>query len=145
MAYEAVRWRKGGPGGPQTTWKPELAATPQRRGTLRALRGFLLWSAYSPARITPPPPTPTVDHVLGIGRNRGLIEISAIAHEGEISTGPPKPVTGLLTLSPSCRLRRSPFCATKPGGAPRSVPDMKIIPSYELARLLSARLLCSIN
>ncbi len=45
-----------------------------------------------------PPPTPTVDHVLRIGRNRRPIKISAIAHKGEITIGPPKPVTGILTL-----------------------------------------------
>ncbi len=47
-----------------------------------------------PTRV--PPPTTTMDHVLGVGRNRGPIEIGAVTHQCEVGAGPPEPVTGFL-------------------------------------------------
>ena len=39
-----------------------------------------------------------MNHVLGVTGYRRVIEIGAVAYEGEISVGPPKPITGLVTF-----------------------------------------------
>ena len=40
-----------------------------------------------------------MDHVLGVAGYRRVIEIGAIADEGETSVGPPKPIPGLVTFN----------------------------------------------
>ena len=53
-----------------------------------------LWSRS----ITPLAPPATLDNVLGVAGNRRPVQISAIAHEGEIGVRPPEPGTGFLNL-----------------------------------------------
>ena len=50
--------------------------------------GFLLGSADRPTPTTSAP-TATMNHVLGVGCNRGSIEVGAVTDEGEVRIGLP--------------------------------------------------------